>query len=285
MTQHDQHLTPERLRRAYGDAPTSFNQGVEDTLLRLTTREEQPKMKKKLSIALAIALIVTMLCTVAYAVTMLTTAQRFGAYYGEDAQTRLNAGQQMQVEQSHTVGDITYTLKDVVWSEGILYGTIVAAPKAGANVVLLPEDFEQTGPFGYDPYNSGVGEKEVPADAKSFRQVAEERGAALVMPRALPEGYGGTGGDVGIFFEPHLDGTVVYSFEVWGDPEKSWQKEDPETGEFLQFGGIDQADAYTLDIYLSAAPVGEDGLPNYDARIAENWEVTVTAKPEEAKTE
>ena len=49
-----------------------------------------------------------------------------------------------------TLGSVTYTVTDVIYEGGVLYGTVVMEPAEGENVVLMPEDSDVSEPAGYN---------------------------------------------------------------------------------------------------------------------------------------
>ena len=145
----------------------------------------------------------------------------------------------------------------------MLYGTVVMEPAEGENVVLMPEDADVSEPAGYNIHNGEA----APEDAKTYAQLAAERGASIVMAKCVPDGYvldsGAMSGDIGYSDTVTQDGAIVSSFELYG-----WN------------GGIERADSYTLRFYLSSwevTPQGEWLREEPDNTwVRETWDVTVT---------
>ena len=144
----------------------------------------------------------------------------------------------------------------------MLYGTVVMEPAEGENVVLMPEDADVSEPAGYNIHNGEA----APEDAKTYAQLAAERGARIVMAKCVPDGYvldsGAMSGDIGYSDTVTQDGAIVSSFELYG-----WN------------GGIERSDSYTLRFYLSSwevTPQGEWLREEPDNTwVRETWDVTV----------
>lgn len=223
--------TSQMLLRAFGRTPDAFHRGIDDTLHRLVQGKEKPIMKKKMRIIPAVALILVALLAVTAVAVMLYpgTIERFTQAYGEAFGKRLAQGDSAQVDASYTLGDVTYTVNDVVYAEGVLYGTVVMQPAPGANVVLLPEEYDVNDLIGSE---MGMGVP-APEGAKSFKQTAQEQGAKIVFAKCLPDGYILDGelltGDIGYMASSLPDGSVITSFEMYG-----WN------------GGIERRDNYML---------------------------------------
>ena len=151
----------ELQRKVYGDVPQSFEHRVQYALHN-TQKQKHPVRRMPLRTAL-IVLILLALAGAACAAVLSRTADWFGAFYGQSWKDAALSG---DVDQSHPtarLGDVTYTLDDVIVTgialdEGgmsvtendcryiLATGTIRPAP--GANVVLVPEDCELDEPSG-----------------------------------------------------------------------------------------------------------------------------------------
>lgn len=222
--------TREMLLRAFADTPPEFDDALRSTLTRLQSEKEEKTVKRKLSMAPVLAFVIVMILAVVAVAAALypQTVERFRQNYGEDY---LKGDETAQVNASYTLGDVVYTLTDVVWERGMLFGTVVMTPREGANIVLIPEDHDVSDAAGYAVYYK----EEVPEGTPSYRELAKERGARLVMPKCIPDGYVIDGnvmsGDVGYFDTPMHDGSIVTSFELYG-----WN------------GSIEHAESYVLQM-------------------------------------
>lgn len=222
--------TREKLLRAFADTPPEFDDALRSTLNRLQSEKEEKTVKRKLGMAPVLALVIVMvLAVVAVAAALYPqTVERFRENYGEDY---LKGDETAQVNASCTLGDVVYTLTDVVWERGVLFGTVVMKPREGTNIVLIPEDYEVNDAAGYAVHDK----EEAPEGAPSYQELANERGARLVLAKCVPDGYVVDGnvmsGDVGYFATPMHDGSIVTSFELYG-----WN------------GSIEHAESYVLQL-------------------------------------
>ena len=254
----------EELLRAFGETPQAFKARIGYTLRRLTADQEERRGKRKLVLAPVLVLILALLLAgVAAAALYPRTAERFGELYGEDFGARLLQGDAAESGERCTLESVTYTVTDVIYEGGVLYGTVVMEPAEGENVVLMPEDADVSEPVGYNIHNGEA----APEDAKTYAQLAAERGARIVMAKCVPDGYvldsGAMSGDIGYSDTVTQDGAIVSSFELYG-----WN------------GGIERSDSYTLRFYLSSwevTPQGEWLREEPDNTwVRETWDVTVT---------
>lgn len=274
MSRQEYEPSREALLRAFGETPQAFRTHVDATLRRLSTEKEERIVKRKLTLApvLVLALIALLAAGVAVAALYPKTAERFGDMYGEDFGRRLMQGDAAESGARHTLGDVTYTVTDVIYESGVLYGTVVMEPSEGANVVLMPEDAEVDDPAGYNIHDGET----APAGAKSYAELAAARGARIVLAKCVPDGYliGGEvmSGDIGYSNTATTDGAIVSSFELYG-----WN------------GGIERAQSYTLRLYLSSwevTPQGEWLREEPESTwVRETWDVTVTPALREREAE
>lgn len=264
MNRQEYEPSREELLRAFGETPHAFKARIGYTLRRLTTEKEERRVKRKLAFAPVLVMILALLLAgVAVAALYPRTAERFGELYGEDFGARLLQGDAAESGERCTLGSVTYTVTDVIYEGGVLYGTVVMEPAEGENVVLMPEDADVSEPAGYNIHNGEA----APEDAKTYAQLAAERGARIVMAKCVPDGYvldsGAMSGDIGYSDTVTQDGAIVSSFELYG-----WN------------GGIERSDSYTLRFYLSSwevTPQGEWLREEPDNTwVRETWNVTVT---------
>lgn len=214
-------LDSQRLKALFPATPPAFTAFVEKNLNDLKAGKETPVMKKKLSLGLALALILALLLAVAAVAAILSpTAEVFGFLYGKKKQEALLNGDIATIGQTHASGDIEVTLEEVVYqAEGEmpgLYGTGIIAPRAGSKVVLVPEDFSVNDSAGYAVrYGREI---DIPEDAPSYAERAQQSGARMLMVRVHPEAVAMDGktleADIGYNLIPREDGTVRFAFEV-----------------------------------------------------------------------
>lgn len=232
MNKMNKEPTREELLRAFGETPPAFRAGVHATLRNLTTGKEEHIVRRKLRFAPALVLMLVLLGSVAIAASILypRTQERFTEIYGEEFGEHLAQGDVAEMEMTYVLEDVQYTLTDIIYADGVLYGTVVMEPAEGANIVLMPEEFDVSDPYGVNIH----GGEEAPEGAKSYLEVAQERGAKLIVAKHRVREELGDGnflGSSGYFDVPTPEGTIISSFEVYG-----WN------------GEIDRSQTYTLVI-------------------------------------
>ena len=245
------------FKKTFGDVPESFQARVQYTLHR---RKEEKYMKRKALRTVWIAAFMTVVVCGALAAALSPTAGIFGWFYGADKQQELLSGSIAPSGESTQVGDVIYTIDDVILSNGVIYGSGTMKAAAGAPIVLIPEDYKPSDPAGYDTLYGGAS---VPAGAPTYADKASAIGATIRMTRCLPDGVLNPDGSlasatIGYADFPREDGTVAFMFEFKSDDAK------PE---------------HTLQMYCAnweITPAGEY-LP--ETRQAQTWIVTVTPKP------
>lgn len=213
---------------------------------------EQPMKKKTLSLALVFVLVAS--AGIALAAALTPTIDFFRNLYGHmekeehlDYEADLKGGLRMPVGQRWTLGEVQYEWADVIYVEKsrsdesldkTLYGTVIIRPVPGSHIILKMEDALMTDPYGYNPR---LGE-EVPPDARSIAQAAEDKGARIIQPKAYPVSLsadgrpftGEMGGEAGYL----PDGSIGYSFVI---------------------GPVPRAAEYTIGMRLSNWEVLPDG--------------------------
>ena len=225
----------------------------------ILNEEESPKMKKKMSLGLILALVLALASVGALAAVLYPkTAEQFADAYGADFGSRLSSGDVADVNSGHEDGPVKCTVTDVIWKDGVLYGTVVMEPVAGANVLLLPEELAgaETG---------SIVDALMPDGKTTYAKAAEEKGAQLLTAVCMPDGYVLDGqimrGDIGYFANVQADGSIAASFELHG-----WN------------GAIQRAESYTLAMELTICPLSADGQADMEQARNTTW--TVEVKPE-----
>lgn len=254
--------------QVYEPVPQALDQRLANTFSQLREHEPEARVARRLPLrtaAIVMALVVAV-CGVGYALFSSQLADVFGWFYGQEKQEELLSGDIAITEQSYTLGDVTYTLNEVVYKDGMLYGLMTMRPRDGANVVLMASDhyvWETSG------YNLHLGDKEeIPGDTPTYLELAEAQDAKIIMPICNMLGYVDENGeltvsDVGIVTLPNPDGSVRITFEFAGYDSE-----------------VNRADAYTLRLKPANWEVGRDGNhlreEGQSTYIGEEWEVTVT---------
>ena len=216
----------------------------------ITEAKGETKMKKKITgaLVLVIVLAVAMMGT-GYALFSSQVAEFFGRQYGDDMANWLREGKTARLGESITVGDVSFTLDEVVYRDRGLYG-VGTANGINANDVLVYDDLT------YIP--DSFAEME---DAQALVEKAKQTGGRLLAVGVLPERIGVDGGEmlipsvVGYFNEPNEDGSLTFSFEV-------------EDGFVLADG-----ESYQVQLDISVIEMSGQGDMLTDMAVQETWNV------------
>ena len=194
------------LRDAFGAMPAEMH----DALMRTarSVKEEEP-VKKRISAALvlAIALGLAVIGT-AYALFSSQVADFFGLHWNAELGERLQQGKIAQIGESVTVGDVVFTLDEIVYKDRALYGVGTARPVHPQDV-LVPND------FAYDPEYFAMNEA-----AQVFAAKAQATGGRMLTINATPlevgidEGTMLRVGTCGYYDVANEDGSLTFSFEA-----------------------------------------------------------------------
>ena len=194
------------LRDAFGAMPTEMH----DALMRTarSVKEEEP-VKKRISAALvlAIALGLAVIGT-AYALFSSQVADFFGLHWNAELGERLQQGKIAQIGESVTVGDVVFTLDEIVYKDRALYGVGTARPVHPQDV-LVPND------FAHDPEYFAMNEA-----AQVFAAKAQATGGRMLTINATPlevgidEGTMLRVGTCGYYDVANEDGSLMFSFEA-----------------------------------------------------------------------
>lgn len=198
--------------RAYGSLPDSFERRVQYALRKT---QEEKTMKRPMIVTIAVVLVLLTFTTAACAAILSRTRDVFGKIYPWE-QENLNEGDVAVSGETFELGGVLFTLDDAVWTETGLYavGTMRAAD--GANVVVIPDDYELDDPVGFLVHYGT--EEDIPDDAPTYRQLAESTGATLVRPvchidNRLSSEFPDINHEPGVGFYPRPDGTVLFATE------------------------------------------------------------------------
>ena len=208
---------------------------------------------------------------VAYALFQSQTAEWFGWFYGDQKKDELLLGDIAPVGQSYRLGDVMYTFEDAIYQDGTVYGTGTMRAADGANLVLICEDYSIHEPAGYALYYSG--REAIPEDAPSYAELAEQRGAKIVLAHCVANGVVNADGSlnadcIGYSEIPQPDGSIQFLFEFAGG-----SLDDPAMT-------IERADSYDVSLYIANWEVNQYGEwqreePN-NTWLRHDWVLTVT---------
>ncbi|MEA5015663.1 MAG: hypothetical protein VB099_13990 [Candidatus Limiplasma sp.] len=262
----------EDWQKAYEPLPEALACRVSSTLARLD-KEEMPVRRISLRTAVIALAIVLALGGVAYAVIASQTADLFGWFYGEETKERLLAGDIAPSGESTVLGDVIYTLDDVIYKDGMIYGTGTIRPKEGANIVLIPEDYSVNEPAGYVLH---YGSEEIPEDAPSYAELAAQRNAKIILAKCVANGVLNEDGslnasEIGYTQMARQDGSIRFSLEFEGGAVQEG---------VLKAQGIDRQESYRLSLRIANWEVTPEGdwlrEDPENTWLKTDWTVTVT---------
>lgn len=172
------------------------------------TKGEEP-VKKKLSTALILCIVLGLaIVGTAYALFSSRVAEFFSQYWNKELGERLQEGKVAQIGESVTIGDVVFTLDEIVYRDRALYGVGTARPVKEGDIIV---PFDLSG----DP-DCWIQNEE----AQSLAAQAKASGGRMLATCSMPLKIGvddGTmlmPGSVGTYDTPNGDGSVTYSFEA-----------------------------------------------------------------------
>ncbi|NLV57792.1 MAG: hypothetical protein GXY67_03395 [Clostridiales bacterium] len=254
----------EDWQKAYEPLPAALEVRVAHTLFHL--EEGRPVRRMSLRTAVIALAIVLALGGVAYAVIASQTAELFGWLYGAEKKESLLKGDIAPSGENMILGDVVYTLDDVIYKDGTVYGTGTMRPREGANIVLMTEDYGVNEPAGYLLH---YGEEEIPEDAPSYAELAREKGAKIILSTCIANGVLNEDGtlnasEIGLALLPQRDGSIRFTFEFEGGGANT----------------IDRAESYRLSLYIANWEVTQEGdwlrKEPENTWLKTDWTVTVT---------
>ena len=223
--------------------------------------------------ALIAALVLALLCGIALAVYESRTADLAGWFGGEERKEALLAGDIAPSGESTRLGDVVYTLDDVIYKDGTIYGSGVIRAAEGANIVLIDENRASMSPRAIPCTTARTTPCPTTRPATpSWRRSGEP---GLILAKCVADGVLDENGEpdsVGYDQVPQPDGTIRFYFEFAG-----------------REGGIERAESY--DVILSIAnwevtPEGEWLREDPDNTwLKDEWVVTVTPEMKERPNE
>ena len=242
----------EKWQRAYAPVPSGLESRVESTLARL---EEKPVARRvSLRVAALAAALMLALCGVAYAVLHSKVASLYGWFYGGRWEQEMKAGDIDIAPKTYRLGDVAYTLEEMLYkgeggNQG-LYCAVRITPAEGSDIILLPQNYSVHEPAGYLMHYSA--EEEIPEEALSYGELAQERRVKIVTARVSVEEVFQNGEpcamDIGELWVAQPDGSILGGLEMSTEsmerssqytltlrvsnweitPEGEWLREEPE---------------------------------------------------------
>ncbi|MBN1777819.1 MAG: DUF4179 domain-containing protein [Clostridiales bacterium] len=251
------------LQTMYGATPDSFTRRV---AFALKKTEEKP-MKHTMRTVLIAAAIIVLLTAAAYAVFSSQVAELFGTMYGDDTKSWLEEGSVATTDQTYTLGDIVYTLDEVVYRNNGLYGVGTIRAKEGSDVVIMMNDQLLSDPYGYD-IHGGIGRPETaPEGTKTVADVAKEKGGKVLLACIRLSKIGVDGGELlepgsaGYSWAQQRDGSFLYTFEVSDGVV------------------VDEGTTYQIEMHSYFFDTDADGNLIQDTKQVGDWLVTIQPEP------
>lgn len=258
----------------YGRVPEGFSMRVHKTL-RDVQKEEKP-VRRITAWTIAIALLLLLTGAAAAAVCSGTIAY-FDFVYGGSYTGKLEDGDRASVGGEICIGDAAFTLEDVIWSGGNLYGSGVIRP-LGEDVVLVPEDYAPDDPAGY-LLHWPQAQENVEANAPTYRDLMRA-GKRVLCVRCIPDYVYDASGepsyyDVGYDGLIQQDGSIRFGFEIAAVGVDKWH------AGVMDEDAIERAESYRIRMYASVTPMvdaeqGSDEYLDWNQRESLEWDVTVT---------
>ena len=239
------------LRDAFGGMPAEMHDALMKTAR--SVKEEGP-VKKRISAALVLGIVLGLaVIGTACAVFSSRTADFFGLYWNRDLGESLRQGRIAQIGGSVTIGDVVFTLDEVVCKDRALYGVGTARP-VRENDVIIPMDLAE------DPEAFAMN-----GEAQALAAKAAASGGGILTVTAMPQKIGvdeGTmlmPGCVGYYDVVNEDGSVTFSFEA--------------TDGFV----ISEGTSYQILMESSVCRIDGNGEKTEGTQERAEW--TVTCKP------
>ncbi len=169
---------------------------------------EEP-MKKRIS-AIAVLSVILALAVLGTACALFSSqvADFFSRYWNRELGESLQEGKVAQIGESVMIGDVLFTLDEIVYKNRSLYGIGTARPVQDTDVIL-PMDLAE------DPESFLMNE-----EAQTLAAKAKDAGGRILTTSSMPKRIGVDGGTllmpgcIGYYDIANGDGSVIFSFEA-----------------------------------------------------------------------
>ena len=223
---------------------------------------EEP-VKRKISLALVLSIVgVLALAGTAYALfSSSRVAEFFGEHWNKELGESLQEGKGAQIGESVTIGDVVFTLDEIVYRNRALYGVGTARP-VDEKDVIVPMDLAD------DPECFRASE-----DAQKLAAKAKKTGGKLLTITSMPEKIGvdeGTmlmPGTIGYYDIANEDGSVTFSFEA------------------SDGFAVNEGTSYQISMESSVKQIKDTGESIADSLRNEKWTVSCVPVIMETSTE
>lgn len=206
MTLHEEQ---KRVQKAVHNSLSYVREDPWLTQRVLANVKGEKNVKKKISAALIICIIVVLsLIGTAYALSSSQVAEFFGLHWNQELGESLKEGKIAQIGESVTIGDVVFTLDEIVYKDRALYGVGTARP-LHENDVIVPMDIAE------NPEYFTISE-----EARALVEKAKASGGRMLTTDSMPTKIGVDGGTmltpgcIGYYDLVNGDGSVTFSFEA-----------------------------------------------------------------------
>ena len=259
------HEEQERVQKAVSN---SLSHVQEDPWLAqrvLANAKGEEPVKRKISLALVLSIVgILAVMGTAYALFSSQVAEFFGQHWGHDYNDWLQGGKIAQIGETVTLGDVSFTLDEVVYRDRGIYA-VGTARLTNDKDVLIPMDVAD----GWELEEVMQGD-----EAQSLIQLAKKSGGRMLSIDCFPERIGVDNGsmvntgDVGAYNLRNEDGSITFSFETGGY-------------------ALEDGTTYQLEMSIDVDEWTEAGMVENDPIEPQTWTVnfqpiimTKTAAPE-----
>ena len=248
----NQHEEQERVQKAVSNSLSHVQEDPWLTQRVLANAKGEEPVKRKISLALVLSIVgILAVMGTAYALFSSQVAEFFGQHWGRDYSNWLQGGKIAQIGETVTLGDVNFTLDEVVYRDRGIY-VVGTARVTNDKDVLIPMDVAD----GWELEEVMQGD-----EAQSLIRQAKESGGRMLSIDCAPERIGVdngsmvNAGDVGMYNLRNEDGSITFSFETGGY-------------------ALEDGTTYQLELSIDVDEWTEDGMVNNDPVEPQTWTVS-----------
>ena len=203
----------EKVQEAMNSALSGLQEDPWLTQRVLANAKGEEPVKRKISLALVLGIVgIIAVMGTTYALFSSKVAEFFDRHWGHDYGDWLQGGKIAQIGDTFTLGDVNFTLDEVIYRDRRLYA-VGTARVMNDKDVLVPMDVVD----GWELEEVMQGD-----EAQSLIRQAKETGGRMLCIDCAPERIGVdngsmvNAGDVGMYNLRNEDGSITFSFETGG---------------------------------------------------------------------
>ena len=250
MTLHEEQ---ERVQKAVNNSLAHVREDPWLARRVLANAKGEKPVNRKISLALALSIVLGLaVIGTACALVSSQVAEFFGQHWNQELGESLQEGKIAQIGESVTIGDVVFTLDEIVYKDRALYGVGTAKP-VHENDVIVPMDLAE------DPEYFILNE-----EARSLAAKAKASGGKMLTTSSMPwkigvdEGTMLTPGCIGYYDIVSADGSVTFSFEA------------------SDGFAVNEGTSYQILMESSVQQIGEDGKIIEGTGQRAEWTVSCT---------